>query len=295
MKLRLTLLGTGTSFGVPQLGCRCAVCCSADPRDKRTRTAALIEMTAGRPNRTVGRPDGRTVGGLHESGGSPTVLPSDRPTVLIDTPPELRLQLLAARVTRIDAVLYTHEHADHVHGIDDLRAFSIPQGSLRLYGNAGTLKFLRDSNRYIFDPEIPAHEGTSKPSLELNLLEPGVPAMIAGLPVLPFPVSHGHSTVLGFRIGPLGYVTDAKLVAEPQRELLRGVEVLVLNALWWGPHPTHLSIPEAIETAQAIGARRTILTHLSHRTGHAELASRLPPGIEPGYDGLIVEVEAHAS
>jgi phosphoribosyl 1,2-cyclic phosphate phosphodiesterase len=192
-------------------------------------------------------------------------------------------------------VLYTHEHADHVHGIDDLRAFSIPHGSLPLYGNAATLEFLRESNRYIFDPTVAAFDGTSKPSLELNLLEPGKPAMIAGLSVLPLAMSHGHSTVLGFRIGPLGYVTDAKQVAEPEREQLRGVDVLVLNALWWRPHPTHLSLPEAIETAHSIGARRTILTHLSHQTGHAELASRLPPGIEPGYDGQIVEVGEHAS
>lgn len=244
---------------------------------------------------TAGRQDGKTAGGLSDSTETPAVLPSSRPAVLIDTPPELRLQLLAAQATRIDAVLYTHEHADHVHGIDDLRAFSIPQGSLPLYGNAVTLEFLRDSNRYIFDPTVTTYEGTSKPSLELNLLEPGKPTTVAGLPVLPLAMSHGHSTVLGFRIGPLGYVTDAKRVADPELEQLRGVDVLVLNALWWRPHPTHLSIPEAIETARSIGARRTILTHLSHQTGHAELASRLPPGIEPGYDGQIVEVGEDAS
>jgi phosphoribosyl 1,2-cyclic phosphate phosphodiesterase len=297
VKLRLTLLGTGTSFGVPQLGCRCAVCCSADSRDLRTRSAALVVGRLGdSAARRLGAP---------ETGRFPNAETTRRPdaettrdaetTLLIDTPPELRLQLLAAQVTRIDAVLYTHEHADHVHGIDDLRAFSIPQGSLPLYGNAATLEFIREGNRYIFDPNVTAYEGTSKPSLELNLLEPGKSVTIAGLPVLPLGMSHGHSTVLGFRIGPLGYVTDAKYVAESERERLRGVDVLVLNALWWGPHPTHLSIPEAIETARAIGARRTILTHLSHRTAHAELAARLPSGIEPGYDGQIVEVGEHAS
>ncbi len=266
MKLRLTLLGTGTSFGVPQLGCRCAVCCSADPRDKRTRTSALLETT-----------------------GDPAT------TVLIDTAPELRLQLLAAGVGHLDAVLYTHEHADHVHGIDDLRAFSGSQGQLPLHGNSATIRFLRESNRYIFDPEVQEYAGTSRPHLELHELEAGTATVVAGIPVLPLAVPHGHSTVLGFRFGPLGYVTDAKEVGIREREVLRGVDVLVLNALWWRSHPTHLSIPEAIETARAIGARRTILTHLSHRTGHAELAARLPPGIEPGYDGLIVEVIGHAA
>jgi phosphoribosyl 1,2-cyclic phosphate phosphodiesterase len=269
VRLRLTLLGTGTSFGVPQLGCRCAVCRSGDPRDKRSRSAALVE----------------TVGGEGAGAGA------GAGALLVDTPPELRLQLLAAGVTRLDAVLYTHAHADHVHGIDDLRAFSSTGAGLPLYASATTAAQLRESHRYIFDPEVRPYEGTSKPRLELHRLEAGVPATIAGIPVLPLGFVHGDTTVLGFRFGPIGYVTDAKQVPEAERERLQGVEVLVLNALWWRPHPTHLSIPEAIEVARSIGARRTILTHLSHQTGHAELAARLPPGIEPGYDGLSVEVQ----
>ncbi|HEY9381939.1 MAG TPA: MBL fold metallo-hydrolase [Gemmatimonadales bacterium] len=257
--MRLTLLGTGTSFGIPQIGCDCATCHSSDPRDRRTRTAAVLHA--------------------HDT------------TLLIDTPPELRLQLLAEGTRQIDAVLYTHEHADHVHGIDDLRVFT--QGKrepLPLYGAQPTLEFLRESYRYIFDPQHPPYLGTSKPRLTLHLLEAGRVSDIAGVPVLPLAFPHGHSTVLGFRIGPLAYVTDAKQVGEPERELLRGVELLVLNALWWRPHPTHLSIPEAIEVAQAVGARRTVLTHLTHETGHAELAARLPEGIEPGYDGQTLEI-----
>jgi len=262
--VRLTLLGTGTSFGVPQIGCRCAVCCSADPRDRRGRSAALIEIDGANGEQSV---------------------------ILVDTPPELRLQLLAAGVTSVDAVLYTHEHADHVHGIDDLRVFSNLQGRpLPLYASNSTLTMLREGYRYIFDPDAAAPAGTSKPRLTLNELNAGTPTEIAGVAVVAIPFAHGDSTVLGFRVGPLGYVTDAKAVSGREREALKGVDVLVLNALWWRPHPTHLSIPEAVEAAQAIGARRTILTHLSHETGHAELASRLPPGLEPGYDGQVVEV-----
>jgi phosphoribosyl 1,2-cyclic phosphate phosphodiesterase len=257
--VRLTLLGTGTSFGVPQVGCACAVCTSPDPRDRRTRTAALVTAPGG--------------------------------TLLIDTPPELRLQLLAAGAARVDAVLYTHEHADHVHGIDDLRIFSLRQRApVPVFGNAATLGFLRHSYRYIFDETMAPVPGTSRPRLELHEVEPGRPFRAAGTDVLPIGFDHGHSPVLGFRIGRLAYLTDVKAVPPAAREALAGLDVLVLNALWWRAHPTHLSIPEAIETARAIGARRTFLTHLSHETGHAELAARLPDGVEPGWDGLTVEV-----
>ena len=257
--MRLTLLGTGTSFGVPQIGCDCGVCRSADPRDRRTRTAALVE-----------------------SGGA---------RILIDTPPELRLQLLDAKVRHLDAVLYTHEHADHTHGIDDLRMFSLKDRSaLPLYGPDETIRHLDLAFRYIFDTEVKAYAGTSKPALALHVLEAGRPVTIAGIPVLPLAFEHGHARVFGYRFGPLAYLTDVKAVPAAIRKQLAGVRVLVLNALWWRSHPTHLSIGEAIETAAAIGAERTLLTHLTHETGHAELLERLPPGVEPGYDGLTVEV-----
>jgi phosphoribosyl 1,2-cyclic phosphate phosphodiesterase len=257
--MRLTLLGTGTSFGVPQIGCDCAVCRSTDPRDRRTRSAALLQ--------------------------------AGEVSVLIDTPPELRLQLLTSGVTRLDAVLYTHEHADHVNGIDDLRIFTVRRADpLPLYGSAATVAFLREGYRYIFDHEVVPYAGTSKPRLVLEELVPSRVTRVAGLDVLPLAFEHGHGKVLGFRIGPVAYLTDVKRVREPERAQLQGVELLVLNALWWRPHPTHLSIPEAIEAARAIGARRTVLTHLTHETGHADLAARLPEGIEPGYDGQTLEV-----
>ena len=257
--MKLTLLGTGTSFGVPVVGCPCAVCASTDPRDKRTRCAALIEQ-----------------------GGR---------TLLIDTPPELRLQLLAAQVRSVDAVLYTHEHADHVAGIDDLRVFSDREKrEVPLYGSVATIESLRASHRYIFDDAVTVTAGTSKPRLSLHPLSPGTEATVGGFDILPLAFPHGAGEVLGYRIGPVAYLTDVKSVPLASRDQLRGLKLLVLNALWWRSHPTHLSIDEAIAVAQDLGAERTLLTHLTHETGHAELAAQLPRGIEPGYDGLAVEI-----
>jgi phosphoribosyl 1,2-cyclic phosphate phosphodiesterase len=257
--MRLTFLGTGTSFGVPQIGCDCAVCRSTDPRDRRTRSGAVLE-----------------------AGGA---------TILIDTPPELRLQLLTAGITRIDAVIYTHEHADHINGIDDLRIFSVQRRQpLPLYGPAETLHRLRVSFNYIFNDEVRPFEGTSKPRLELHVLEPDQVIEVAGVEVLPLAFEHGHLRVFGYRFGSLAYITDVKAIGEHERSQLKNLDVLVLNALWWRPHPTHMSIDEAIETAQALGARRTYLTHLTHETSHAELDARLPPNILPAYDGLTVEI-----
>jgi len=258
--MRLTFLGTGTSFGVPQIGCDCAVCRSTDPRDKRTRSGAVLE--------------------------------ADGSTILIDTPPELRLQLLTAGFSRIDAVVYTHEHADHINGIDDLRIFSVRRHApLPLYGPAETLQRLRASFNYIFDDAVRPFEGTSKPMLGLHVAEPGRMIDVAGVPVLPLAFEHGHLRVFGYRFGNLAYITDVKAIGAAERERLRDLDVLVLNALWWRPHPTHMSISEAVETAQALGARRTYLTHLTHETGHAALAAGLPQGILPAYDGLTVEIE----
>jgi phosphoribosyl 1,2-cyclic phosphate phosphodiesterase len=188
-------------------------------------------------------------------------------------------------------VLYTHEHADHTNGIDDLRMFSVRQRrALPIYGPPETLERLRTGFRYIFDDTIQAYEGTSKPALELHAIEPGRSVEVAGVPVLPLAFEHGHLRVYGYRIGSLAYITDVKAIPEAERRQLQGLDVLVLNALWWRPHPTHLSIAEAVQTAQALGARRTYLTHLTHETGHAELAAQLPAGVLPAYDGLTVEV-----
>ncbi|HEX3927434.1 MAG TPA: MBL fold metallo-hydrolase [Gemmatimonadales bacterium] len=259
--MRLTLLGTGTSMGVPQIGCDCAVCRSDDPRDQRSRTSALVEANGTR--------------------------------LLIDTPPELRLQLLRAGVHRLDAVLYTHQHADHIHGIDDLRSFSLQRTEpLPLYGSPDVINHLQTAFQYIFDERVVPIAGTSKPRLVSQPLAAGTTTTIAGLAVLPLAFEHGPTTVYGYRVGPVAYLTDVKRVPAAEREQLRGVKVLVLNALWWRSHPTHLSIDEAVETARAIGAERTYLTHLTHETGHRELLARLPAGIEPAFDGLSLEIAA---
>lgn len=257
--MRLTFLGTGTSFGIPQVGCSCLVCTSTDPRDRRSRSGAVVEAS-----------------------GS---------TILIDTPPELRLQLITTGITTVDAVLYTHEHADHTNGIDDLRIFSVRQRrALPIFGPPETLDSLQSTFRYIFDSELRAYEGTSKPQLELHRIDPGRPVSVAGIEVLPLAFPHGHLRVYGYRFGELAYLTDVKAVGPAELEQLRGVRVLVLNALWWRPHPTHMSIAEAIATSAEVGAQATYLTHLTHETGHAELAASLPGGIFPAYDGLVVNI-----
>jgi phosphoribosyl 1,2-cyclic phosphate phosphodiesterase len=257
--MRLTFLGTGTSFGVPQIGCDCEVCRSDDPRDKRTRSGALVEADGG--------------------------------TILLDTPPELRLQLIAAGVAKVDAVLYTHEHADHINGIDDLRIFSVRRRDpLPIYGPPETLDRIRASFNYIFDDAIHPYEGTSKPQLAMHPVEPGRPLRVAGVETLPLAFEHGHLRVFGYRFGALAYITDVKAIPAAERAQLRDLDVLVLNALWWRPHPTHLSIGEAVQTARDLGARRTYLTHLTHETGHQALAAQLPPGVMPAHDGLTVEI-----
>jgi phosphoribosyl 1,2-cyclic phosphate phosphodiesterase len=258
--VRLTFLGTGTSFGVPVIGCGCEVCTSADARDRRMRHAALLEE------------DGRRL--------------------LVDTPPELRLQLLAAGVSSLDAVWYTHCHADHVHGVDDLRIFSERGGRpLQVYASEECAATLRDRFRYVFDASVRPQEGTSKPEGALHEVRPYEPVSVGGFALVPLPVPHGREEVMGFRAGDLGYITDGKRLPPRTEDALRGVRVLVLNALWFGrPHPTHFSVEEAIEAASRVGAERTYLTHLSHRVSQAELDRRLPPGVFGAYDGLVVEV-----
>ncbi len=259
--MKLTFLGTGTSFGVPQIGCRCDVCRSTDPRDRRTRVGAYVET------------DGGT-------------------RLLIDTPPELRIQLIQAGIDRVDAVLMTHDHADHTHGIDDIRAISVRRAApLPIFGPAETLSRLAHRFPYIFDDAIRPLPGTSKPEGNARALEPGTTVTIGDVDVTPVVVPHGAVRVFAYRIGPLAYITDAKDVPPEARGVFRGVKVLVINALFRTEHPTHLSVPEAVRVATEIGAERTYLTHLTHDNFHADLEAELPRGIAPAFDGLTVRID----
>jgi len=258
--VRLTFLGTGTSFGIPVVGCNCEVCSSEDQRDRRSRHAALLR-------------NGETA-------------------ILIDTPPDLRSQLLREGITRVDAVWFTHDHADHTHGIDDLRVFSARlRQHLPAFASPDTADSLRRKFAYIFDSGYRPPEGTTKPEIRLQPFDPAAPVAIAGLEFTPLPVPHGDMLAWGFRCGELGYITDAKLLPPEVVSALQGVQVLVLNALWFGrPHPTHFNVEEAISTADQVGARRTYLTHLTHRLRHSDLLERLPQHVRPAYDGLTIQI-----
>jgi phosphoribosyl 1,2-cyclic phosphate phosphodiesterase len=260
--VKLTFLGTGTSFGVPQIGCNCAVCRSPDPRDRRTRCGAVVETDHGT-------------------------------RLLIDTPPELRLQLVTCGIDRVDAVLFTHDHADHIHGLDDIRAFTVRRDApLPMYGPADTLERMARRFAYIFDDRVRPLPGTSKPEGQARPVADGELVTIGDATVEPIAVPHGTVTVFGYRVGPLAYVTDAKVIPAAARERLRGVQVLVINALFRTEHPTHLSLSEAIRVAQDVGAERTYLTHLTHENFHADLEAELPRGIAPAFDGLVVRIES---
>ena len=259
--MKLTFLGTGTSFGVPQIGCGCAVCHSPDPRDKRNRVGAVVESDQGA-------------------------------RLLIDTPPELRIQLIAAGIDRVDAVFFTHDHADHTHGLDDIRSISNRRDApLDMYGPADSLARLARRFPYIFDDTIRALPGTSKPEGRAIPLADRERVTIGDAEVMPVALPHGPVSVFAYRIGALAYVTDAKVIPEDAMAALRGAKVLVINALFRTGHPTHLSIPEAVEAAKEIGAERTYLTHLTHDNFHADLEAELPRGITPAFDGLTVRID----
>lgn len=250
MSLRITMLGSGTSTGVPVIGCDCRVCSSSNPRNRRLRCSVLLEL------------------------GSRVVL--------VDTSTDFRQQALRYGLQRLDAVLFTHAHADHVCGLDDVRPFNFRQGeAIPCYGSAVTLERIRQMFAYVFEPE---GEGGGKPQLELR--EVRGPFTLFGHRVVPVPLRHGSLEVFGYRLGPFAYLTDCHAIPEASFALLAGVEVVILDALRYRPHPTHFNIDQALAAAARIGARETYFTHLTHEVDHDAPEVPLPPGVAFGYDGL---------
>lgn len=251
------LLGTGTSHGVPVIGCDCQVCASPNPRNRRTRCSVV-----------VGLPEGN---------------------LLIDSPPELRVQLLREGVGRIHAVAYTHEHADHLFGLDDLRIFPQYLGrDLPVFCTDEVEARIRKAFDYAFDPAVQAYPAGGLPKLAFRRID-REPFEVLGAEVLPLPLQHGRYNVLGFRIGDVAYCTDTNGIPEESHKKLRGLKVLILDALRRRPHPTHFSLDEALSVIARLKPQRALLTHISHDLDHAAVQAELPPGVELAYDGLRVE------
>lgn len=278
MTLRVTMLGTGTSHGVPMIGCDCATCRSEDARDRRSRPSILIERT------DVATASSREPGSRQEA-VSP--LQTSVRSILVDTSTDLRAQALAFDVRRVDAILFTHSHADHILGLDEVRRFNmIQKGAIPAYADARTAADLRQTFGYIFDTSTP--QGGGIPQIALSTIAGRF--LLGGLEIVPVPLLHGKRPILGFRIGTFAYLTDCSAIPDASWPLLDGVRVLVLDALRERPHPTHFSVPEAIEAAARIGARQTWFTHICHDLPHAATCARLPAGVQLAYDGQVLEV-----
>lgn len=255
--MKVTFLGTGTSFGVPIIGCTCPVCTSDDPRNRRRRASIVIE---------------------HE-----------QRVLVVDTPPDFREQVLDHGVARVDAVLITHAHADHIFGFDDLRSFYWMKGEpLPVFAAPGTIDTLRGIFGYV-EKEIP--KGASV--LRVRFIKVTEPFEAEGVSVLPVPVEHGKQLIYGYRFdvdgGSLGYVPDCSGMPDESVAALQGVDVMVLDALKHGPHPTHFSLDESLEVLQRIGAASSYITHMGHTLEHVETQNSLPPSVSVPYDGLTLE------
>lgn len=251
--MKLTFLGTGTSHGVPVIACSCPVCTSVDPRNVRTRSSVLLD-------------DGRKI-------------------VVIDTGPDFRAQMLRERIDHLDAVIFTHDHADHLNGIDDLRVFTWHK-RLPVYAATEVLEEIGNRFSYIFSSRVP---GGGKPNLDVHSLSSeGI--VIGDMHIVPVPIFHGSRLIHGYRIGSLAYLTDCSGIPEESFAMLSGVKILVVGALRYRPHPTHFSVSQAVEAAQRIGAEITYLTHICHDLDHSVLEKELPEGVFPAYDGLSLTV-----
>jgi len=252
--MRLTFLGTGTSTGVPTLACRCPVCASSDPRDKRTRPSVLLEF------------DGRAV--------------------VIDTAPDFRQQALREGMERLDAVLFTHTHADHVLGLDDVRVFYFRQREpIPIYASSRSMDDIRRIFTYIFDQTYP-YGGIAK--LDPHIIDG--PFELWGERLIPLPMLHGNLPVLGFRFGKTAYVTDFSAIPDSTIPLIEGLDVLVLDALRHKPHPTHSSLEQSLDWVERLKPRRAFFTHIAHELGHEATNAALPPHVRLAYDGLKLDL-----
>jgi phosphoribosyl 1,2-cyclic phosphate phosphodiesterase len=250
--LQITFLGTGTSHGVPMIGCRCATCRSEDPRDRRTRPSVFIET---------------------DDGGA----------ILIDAGPDLRAQALVYDIAHVDAIVFTHGHADHILGLDDVRRYNhIMRRPMPCFADAHTVEDIRRMFAYVFDPDAP--KGGGLPQLELFPV--AGPFCIGRQEIVPVPVLHGERPIFGLRFGKFAYLTDCSAIPETSWPLLENLDVVVLDALRERPHPTHFSIDEAMVAGRRIGANRTFFTHMCHDLPHAATCARLPSGFSLAYDGL---------
>ena len=238
------------------IGCDCATCRSTDPRDRRWRTSVRVETDA-------------------------------KQSLLIDAGPDLRAQALAFDVRRVDAILFTHGHSDHILGLDDVRRFNAMQrGSMPCYGDPMTLRDIRRTFAYVFDAATPRGGGLP----QLDLYEVAGTFCFGRQEVIPVPIFHGDRAILGYRLGGFAYLTDCSRIPESSWPLLEGLDLLVLDALREARHPTHFSLTEAVEAARRIAPRRTCFTHMCHDLAHAATCARLPEGVELAYDGLVVDI-----
>jgi phosphoribosyl 1,2-cyclic phosphate phosphodiesterase len=257
VKARVIVLGSGTSHGVPMIGCTCAVCRSSDPRDRRSRPSLYLDVEHG-------------------------------PGILVDTSTDLRQQALANGLDRVDAILFTHSHADHIMGLDDVRRFNAMQaGAIPAYADARTAADLRRAFAYVFDP--PDEQGGGIPQISLTTITG--PFNVGGIGIQPVPILHGSRPILGFRFGSLAYLTDCNRLADEAWPLLVGVDVLILDALRHRPHPTHFTVAEALQVVERIKPRHTYFTHVCQDLAHEATNRSLPRGVELAYDGLALTIE----
>lgn len=253
--IKITFMGTGTSHGIPMIACRCPVCTSDDSRDRRHRCSVMMEFGVG--------------------------------VMIIDTPPEFRLQCIARHVMKIDTLLFTHTHADHIFGLDDIRRFcAIQKQRIPCYGSPRTIKSLQTVFSYAFNADRPIYSEIPY----LTAMEIDGPFDLFGKQVIPLTLYHGNDTILGFRVDNFAYCTDCSHIPTETLEKLQGLDLLVLDALRYTPHPTHFNLEQALAAAKTIQAKQTYFTHIAHEIKHADLEPKLPESIHLSYDGLQLTV-----